>query len=193
MDFHFAWGEEATLRFCSKHILLSPLFRSCSANQNDPRRILCCWLAWWWGGGSLFTYWMAAVQQSTKCSAFFWDVLCCIRFLPPSGNSLTALSPFGNADSGFHIFLWKQTKKNQSILSNAQCPRLLISTLDHPVSFVFYLQTTHQPLEDCGWCPWLRWKKMSKALVNICKIACPLQLALPGSWSQRQWSNKTEE
>lgn len=192
MDFHFAWGEEATLRFCSKHILLSPLFRSCSANQNDPRRILCCWLAWWWGGGSLFTYWMAAVQQSTKCSAFFQT---CSAASGSCHLVVTVPPRWVSSAMQTVVFtsFYENKQKNQSILSNAQCPRLLISTLDPPVSFVFYLQTTYQPLEDCGWCPWLRWKKMSKALVNICKIACPLQLALPGSWSQRQWSNKTEE
>lgn len=49
--FSFCPGDEATQRFCSKHILLPPSSRRllCKpAWSGLARRILCWWLAWWW-------------------------------------------------------------------------------------------------------------------------------------------------
>lgn len=163
MDFHFARGEEATLRLCSKHVAFPPLFR----RHSEWSAVLMA--------SDLLGRWESFHWLHGSCSAEHWafsisgDVFCSIRFLPPSGDSPTRTG----------VFTYFHEKKNQIILSKAQCLRLLISTPDPPVGFVFHLQTTHQPLEDCRWYPWLWWKKMPKACVNICKPACPLQLALP--------------
>lgn len=188
MDFPFAWGEEATLSFCCKHILLSPifrrLFRTKWALQTSPvlmAGVVVGLITGWqlFSKALMFSILETSSAASGSCHL--------VVTVPPCGV------PLATQTVVFPPFHENKKKTTQSILSKAPCPRLLISTLDPPVSFIFHLQTTHQPLEDCRWYPWLRWKKMPKAWVNICKSACPLQLALLGSWSQRQCSNKTQE
>lgn len=121
--------------------------------------------------------WMAAAQPSAERSASLATLSAASGscHLAVTGPPCRVPSATQTALSAF--FSWKQTsKKHHSILSKAQRPSLLISALDPPVSFVFHLQTTHQPLEDCRWYPWLGWKKMPKACVNI------LNLSARSSW-----------
>jgi len=103
MDFHFAWGQGRQRSGSVPDTSSFPCRREdCCANQDeagfpddpcaDGQR----------GGGSLFAYRMTALRQSMKCfSIFSRPVLCCIRFVPPSGDR-----PMGR---GLHISPRKTT------------------------------------------------------------------------------------